>query len=112
MGVYFTRADILARRASRPSDMLRSTPGVTFVRTRSGQGIRFISSAGQRRECVPMIWVDGQRAPGLELDDLPVNDIEGIELYQGPSTTPMQFSQALSVTTCGTIVVWSRPPGL
>jgi hypothetical protein len=111
MGVYFTRADIISRNASRPSDMVRSTPGVQLVRTRSGQGIRFMTSQGQRRECIPVIWVDGQRANGLELDDIPIHDIEGIELYQGPSTTPMQFSQATSVATCGTIVVWSRPPG-
>ena len=30
----------------------------------------------------------------LEIDELPINDIEGIELYRGASTTPPQFTYA------------------
>jgi hypothetical protein len=60
---------------------------------------------------MPTIWLDGQRALGLELDDLSANDIEGMELYQSLSTTPPQFSHGGSTTPCGTIVVWSRVPG-
>jgi hypothetical protein len=110
IGTYVTREEIEARRASRVSDALRDTPGIRFVRTRGGTGIRFMSSAIQRRDCIPMIWLDGQRAQGMEIDELPVNEIEGIELYHGPSTTPLQFSQG-AITTCGTIVIWSRVPG-
>lgn len=107
IGTYLTRDEIDARRASRVSDALRDTPGIRFVRVRGGTGVRFMSAPSNRRDCTPMLWLDGQRAPGMEVDDLPVNEIEGIELYHGPSTTPMQFSQG-AVTTCGTIVVWSR----
>jgi hypothetical protein len=57
-----------------------------------------------------MIWIDGQRAPGMEIDEIPLNDIEGIELYNGPSTTPAEFWQA-NGSQCGTIVVWTRLPG-
>jgi carboxypeptidase family protein/TonB-dependent receptor-like protein len=110
IGTYLTREDIAKRRATRVSDALRETPGIRFVRVRGGTGVRFMSAPSNRRDCMPMIWVDGQRAPEMEVDDLPVNEIEGIELYHGPSTTPMQFSQG-ALTTCGTIVVWSRVPG-
>jgi hypothetical protein len=110
VGTYFTRDDIERQRASRPSELLRATPGIRFVRLRGGQGVRFVSSSSMRRDCIPMLWIDGQQAPGMEIDDLPLNTIEGLELYHGPSTTPMQFSQS-SMTTCGTIVVWSRIPG-
>ena len=110
LGTYITRAEILERNARVPSDMLRTVPGIRFVRARSGSGIRFVSSAIIRRDCLPMMWIDGTRAPEMEIDDIPVSDIEGIELYQGPSTTPMQFSPG-PVTTCGTIVVWTRQPG-
>jgi hypothetical protein len=111
IGTYLTRDEIDARRASRVSDALRDTPGIRFVRVRGGTGVRFVSAPSTRRDCMPMIWVDGQRAPEMEIDDLSVNEIEGIELYHGPSTTPMQFSQG-SLTTCGTIVVWSRVSGI
>jgi hypothetical protein len=110
IGTFVTREEILSRNSSRPSDMFRTTPGVRVVK---GRGVRFnySTSMDARRDCPPLLWLDGQRAPGLELDDLPLTDIEGIELYGGPSTTPAQFSQSLSGgITCGTIVVWTRPP--
>ena len=110
VGAFITREDILARHASVPTDVLRSTPGLQIVRTRTGQGIRFSSASTGRRDCIPMMWIDGQRAPGMEIDELPVTDIEGIELYRGASTTPPQFWQG-NTPSCGTIVVWSRNPG-
>ncbi len=110
-GSFVTREDIEARHASRLSDVLRSVPALRFVRVRGGMGIRFVSASTQRRDCVPMLWLDGVRAPGMEIDDFPPSTIEGIELYPGPSTTPLQFSQS-GVTSCGTIVVWSRVPGI
>lgn len=110
-GTYFTRDDIVARHPARLSDVLRDAPGVRFLRTRDGgAGIRFDVPANFRRDCVPQYFVDGQRVPGLEIDELPVQDIEGVELYNGPSSTPMQFTQG-AVTSCGTVVIWTRVPG-
>jgi carboxypeptidase family protein/TonB-dependent receptor-like protein len=112
IGTYIVREDIEKRQSLVPTDILRNTPGIRFVRVRgSNRGVRFNASSTGRRDCMPMIWVDGQKAPGLEIDDVTLNDIEGIELYNGPSTTPMQFSQGQSSFTCGTIVIWSRVPG-
>jgi iron complex outermembrane receptor protein len=108
-GTFFTRDEIENRHAINTSDVLRMAPGVQVVRTAAGSGIRFTSSAA-RRNCSPLIWLDGQKAPGMEIDQIPVSDIEGIELYQGASTTPVQFSQN-TTATCGTIVVWTRLPG-
>ena len=110
LGTFITREQIDARSTSRPSDVLRTIPGVRLVRVPGGLGIRFITSAIVRRDCVPMMWLDGQRAPGMELDDVLASDVEGIELYSGPSTTPLMFSPGAE-TTCGTIVVWTREPG-
>jgi hypothetical protein len=110
IGTFVTREQILARNSSRPSDMFRNTPGVRIQR---GRGLRFNYSTSMQanRDCPPVLWLDGQRAAGMELDDLTLSDLEGIELYHGPSTTPTQFSQSLSGgISCGTVVVWSRPP--
>ena len=111
MGTYFTREEIQARHPHATSDVLRNTPGIRFVRTSSGLGVRFNNTSIVRRDCMPMIWIDGQKAPAMEVDDIPINDIEGIELYNGASTTPLQFSQQMRNSTCGTIAVWSRVPG-
>lgn len=110
-GVFFTRDDIANQRASTPSDLMRATPGVRLVRVATGKGVRFQGTTGIRRgDCQPVVWLDGQAAPGMELDDIPLNDIEGIELYRGTSTTPGQFWRS-GASQCGAVVVWSRIPG-
>ena len=112
IGTFITRDDLEARHARVATDAL-DVPGIALVHTRYGTAVRFTTGASLRRNCSPTLWIDGQRAPRMELDDIPVNDIEGIELYHGPSVTPGQFWQGNeSNTACGTIVVWSRGPGL
>lgn len=109
LGSFVTRDEILAGSANVPTDVLRTISGLQIVRTPTGQGVRFASVSSARRDCIPMMWIDGQRAPGMEIDDVPLSDIEGIELYRGAATTPPQFW--LGNGPCGTIVVWSRNPG-
>lgn len=111
-GVFFTRDDIQNQRASTPSDLMRTTPSVHLVTVPSGKGVRFpgITSISRRGDCQPVVWLDGQSAPGMELDDVPLNDIEGIELYRGVSNTPAQFWRA-GQSQCGAIVIWTRTPG-
>jgi CarboxypepD_reg-like domain/TonB-dependent Receptor Plug Domain len=112
IGSYITREDLETRHARVPTDAL-NMPGISLVHTRYGTSVRFVGTSSVRRDCAPLLWIDGQRAPNMELDDIPVNDIEGIELYHGPSTTPAQFWQGnMSNSACGTIVVWSRVPGI
>src|SRR5262249_3357185 len=71
-GVFFTKDEIRAQRASTPSDLMRPTPGVRLVSVPSGKGLRFTSTVGIRRsgDCQPVVWLDGQAAPGMELDDI------------------------------------------
>ena len=110
-GQYITRDQIESRWGGVPSDLLRNTAGVRLMRSANGGFTpRFPQTSLTKGDCPPLVWVDGQKAPGLEIDDIPLRDVEGIEVYSGPSTTPMQFTAGQSTTTCGTIVVWSRPP--
>jgi hypothetical protein len=110
-GAFITRADIEARNPTRLSDVVRQLPGIRVVRGSGGTtGIRFPSTSMARRDCPPQYWVDGRRVANFELDEMPPRDIEGIELYHGPSTTPMQFTMD-DIKACGTVVLWSRPPG-
>lgn len=112
IGAFVTREDLEARHARVPTDAL-NMPGIALTHTRYGTSVRFTTRSTLRRDCPPMLWLDGQRAPGMELDEIPVNDIEAIELYQGPSVTPAQFWLGnTNNTACGTIVVWSRSPGM
>jgi hypothetical protein len=113
LGTYVSREEIEKRNTASVSAILRTVPGIRFISIRgnsSAQGVRFNNTSIRQRDCMPMIWLDGQAAPGLEVDDIILPDVEGIELYNGPATTPMQFSQQQNANTCGTIVIWSRPP--
>jgi hypothetical protein len=111
IGTFITRDQIDARHTSTTSDLFRTVPMVRLVRAGNGMGIRFPQqmSANKRGPmyCNPLIWVDGQQAPGLEIDDILASDIHAIEVYRGPSTTPAQFVMNGSAP-CGTIVVWTR----
>lgn len=114
IGTFISRDQLEDLQSTSPTDALRNVPGVELRRTRDGSNrVRFIGVGDlSHRDCPPNLWLDGKRVPGMELDQIPSDDIEGIELYRGASTTPAQFWQGnTSSTLCGTIVVWSRVPG-
>ena len=112
VGTFITEKQIDALHSSYPSDAFRSLPGIRVLRVGGASVVRFPSPTGLRRgtgagECAPGIWIDGQSAPGMEVDDIRAGDIHGIEVYRGASTTPSQFVRSGNVQ-CGTIVVWTR----
>lgn len=110
-GVFITREDIDRLNSNTLSDALREVPGLRVMPAGRGTAIRFESADGTRRDCPPQYWIDGQRVNNTEVDDYPSSDVEAMELYNGPSTTPMQFSQSRTNNTCGTVVIWTRIPG-
>lgn len=111
-GVFVTREEIAARSTSKLSDALQGKRGVKLVRIGNNRyGVRFASYAGSRgAACAPDVWLDGQRARGMEVDDILANDVEAMELYESFSTLPAQFTPFTSTVPCGTIVIWSRIP--
>jgi hypothetical protein len=114
IGTFITRQQLEELHSTQPTDALRNVPGIQLHRSRNGDNtVRFTGTMSiNHRDCPPTLWLDGQRVPGMELDQIRAQDIEGIELYRGASTTPAQFWQGNSSNTfCGTIVVWSRVPG-
>jgi hypothetical protein len=113
LGIYVTRDELTQRNSLRLSDVLRNKRGVYLMRLPSGKyGVRF-SSFQSSRNCAPEVWLDGQRARGMEIDDVPANTVEAIELYRSTATTPFQFTVADGAISqrCGTIVIWTRVPG-
>ena len=104
LGHYFTRDEILSRRPQFLSEMLRNVPGVTISQAREG-GFRL-----RMRGCryAPLVWIDGSRTPGTELDEVArVDDVAGMEVYTSPSGVPAQFLDRSNVG-CGTILVWTH----
>jgi hypothetical protein len=106
-GQFFDREQILGRNTLRTSEVLRGARGVRLQRLRSGgNGVRFASYA-KTPNCIPNLWLDGQLVRDMEVDDVPANQIEAIELYESWTSTPAEFSRG-SELPCGTIVIWTR----
>lgn len=89
----------------RPTDLLRSVPGVRINSNRGGTG----SVIHMRAGCVPAVFVDGMEinrfSSSESLDHyLSVQDIEGIEVYRGIPPDVRYYDRK----GCGVVLVWTR----
>jgi hypothetical protein len=109
-GSFLTRSDWLGRAPNRPTDVLRALAGVRIVPRRDGAG----SMPLDRGSCAFRYVVDGVRIGyTFQVDDMPVETIDAIEVYRGASTIPPQFAFPTTQprANCGVIVIWTRRPG-
>ena len=84
-----------------PSDLFRSVPGVVIGTASGGNAMRI-------RGCQPMVWLDGQRVPGAELDEvIQPSEIAAIEFYPSSAGIPAQFLERGN-RLCGLVLVWTR----
>lgn len=108
LGQFVARDEIVDRGSQKLSDILRSKKGVMIVRGR----VRFAAYAGSRSlQCQPYVYLDGAKAPGMEVDEITAQSVQAIEIYSNFSTVPLEFqSIGAQNTPCGTIVIWTRIP--
>jgi hypothetical protein len=124
--------DIVKRATIRLSDALRRAHGVMIV---DSLDVRLVASSrfakpkgggfavGDRRPglnnpssrgailapCVMRIAVDGQlKEWGFSVDDVPVTDVYGIEVYPGAATIPPEFATIKQDGWCGMVMIWTR----
>jgi hypothetical protein len=112
-GVFVTREDIQKNPPTQTIDIFRRVRGVD-VRTKDMQNM-VVSSRGMISAkltadmCAVPIGRDGLiLGPGYNLNDIPVNEIYGIEVYDGPATLPVEYRGSLPNNNCGLIMVWTR----
>lgn len=109
LGWFIGPGDIERRQPQRPSDLLRTVPGVEVTPVRFDKSrIRFRRSVANRM-CEPSLFVDGVHTRAMDLDDIDRSDLLALELYRGPAELPGEFSRAAS--DCGAIVAWTRVYG-
>lgn len=105
-GRFFTGAELERRNAIHMTDVFRMVPGLR-IETRGFQNS--VRMRGSR--CAPLVWLDGQPlyAGEVDLDAFDPRSFDGIEIYSGPSSVPVEFqgNQRMS-SACGTIVLWSK----
>jgi hypothetical protein len=107
-GYFITREDIDRENPSTTGQLLRRVPAIQVVRGRGGiTGIRM-----RGRKCWPLVWIDGMPMPAgeVDLDAFVPSSIQGIELYLGATTAPMAYLLHEALSSCGTILIWSRGP--
>lgn len=104
-GRYITRGDIERTHPMYTTDLLRMVAGVSLVRTGFMDQIRMRGSA-----CGPEVFIDGTPLGPLPFDfnSVTPGSIEGIEIYMGVSTVPVEFARSFGRSACGTILVWTR----
>lgn len=104
-GRYFTREYIEKRKAATLMDLLRGTPGVRVECARERTTCRLRMSRAPR-SCGPAYFLDGIPADHSVLFLTSPTDVEGIEVYVGPSETPPELEGRRS--GCGAIAIWTR----
>jgi len=108
-GYFITRQQIDQENPSRLGQLLQSVPGVSAARGRGGSmtGVRM-----RGRRCWPLVWIDGTPMPAgdVDLDSFAPSTIHGIELYLGSTTAPIRYIYNRDLSSCGTVLIWSRGP--
>lgn len=106
-GQYITSVDIEKAGFYNLQDAMRNMRGVQ-VSCGGGSGC-FIRMARAPMGCSPEYIVD-ERVDNMFGPQVPIRDIEGIEVYTGPSDVAGEFAGTNS--GCGVIVIWTKagPP--
>jgi len=100
-GRFITKDDIATRHPARLSAML------------TGKGVRI--GCRPRGPCVPMragsrncplaVHLDGVWVRDFDIDQVPPQDVAGIEIYRGPEV-PIEFAR--NARDCGAMLIWTR----
>ena len=107
-GYFFNRRELDSLRVNRLSDVLRRLPGIRLMPDRTG---RIQLRMGRSPTCPPDFWIDGQPVPHLNVDDVPLPDVEALEIYRGAPGLPPEYNNRLGNPGCGAVVIWTRLPG-
>ena len=106
-GQYLVREDLEKGGYSTLQDAMRGLRGV-HVECGGGHGCA-IRMARAPMRCTPEYIVD-ERSDNFFGPNTPIRDLEGVEVYTGPSDVPGEFAGRNA--GCGVIVIWTRagPP--
>lgn len=105
LGHFVTREEIEERNPNLPSDLLRQLPRVSVQPVRLGGTAQVLVGRGTL-VCEPGYFLDGVRMRDFALDEVPVGQIDLIEVYTGPSEIPTEYR--MDTNRCGVIAIWTR----
>lgn len=103
-GSFITQDEIVERDPNQMTDLLREVVGIRVYGSSP-----FGTAVSSVRGCGLRVFIDGLPAPGFRVDDMPPQDVAGVEIYTGPAQTPVEFRRA---GDCGALVIWTRDPNV
>jgi hypothetical protein len=130
IGVFLTDERLQRVTGGSLSNALRMVSGVTVVRVASkangsasmralapknlAAGTRGSTGIERSGPCLMDVYLDGALVAGPSLgddasrglDELPIRDVEAVEVYRGGAEIPSEYRS--STSTCGVILVWTR----
>jgi hypothetical protein len=92
------------------SDALRKVPGISVKPSQHVGNIVRMRNCGANSSSelsAPLVWLDGVRLPGAELDEVTqASDVAGVEVYSSFAGIPAEYFDRTA--KCGTILVWTK----
>jgi len=115
-GDRFTFRDIEQMNAATVADIVRRVPGVTVLTSQIGTHSEALSNRRRGGDAVAgrcrlQPWYNGTPLVGFELELMPPEAIEAMEVYQG-ANVPVEYIDAMQRdgASCGVILIWTRDP--
>ena len=109
LGFAITRKQIEERNPRRVTDLLQMVPGVIVIPQFGGSAIE-IPGSGRRfvPGCQVKVMLDGLlfRWGATTIDDIPVDDVEAIEVFRNLAEIPPEMGGPDAV--CGVVAVWTK----
>jgi TonB family protein len=108
VGHFITRNDIERKNGFDLTDVMRDVPGARVITMRGALGKTVLLRGAT---CPPLVFVDGFPASAgpFDLDMINIKSVEGIEVYAGAASIPIEFIGPRGLEQCGVIAIWSRP---
>ncbi len=119
-GVFMTTEDFVKRRGARLMDRIQGLRG-TYLRPMTLTQRQAAASGNSTTNwvfvqykngthCPVPIWINGEQSTVRQLERIPPEDVEAIEVYSGDEV-PLRFAQVSRLGVrppCGAVIVWLR----
>jgi TonB family protein len=108
VGHFVTRSDLERKNGFNLTDVMRDVPGARVITMRGALGKTVLLRGST---CPPLVFIDGFPASAgpFDLDMVNLKSVEGIEVYAGAASVPMELIGPRGLEQCGVIAIWSRP---
>ena len=113
-GTFFKRDEIVAMQPRQVTDVLRRVAGLRIDSFGNGSVVQMgRNSAGMANRLCPVVfYINGSPFPVADNASIntyiSIEEVEGVEVYNGASRIPQQFNSGMYNTRCGLVALWTR----